>query len=372
MTSNAGMDLLRGRPLPAIGTTEAKLQQRKLYALKRGIHRIADASKLPFGVHVIGVGGAGARVVEQFLRDAPSDLLEVNGSRLTALVVDIGEKDLAGVRACAGKFSPEKSHVEVVSLDLPTREQLSDTLSRYCSFLKLEYPLYHMNADSQAWLPPQAGMAQGSASTPRAIAKAVYGRAYYDGERPLHAALRRFAGSVEATGGDTLVCVVFGLGGGTGSGIALDLTRHLSAGLFGRRVLVTGIGILPHEHDVLPDHGASLFTTLAELDVLCDEAKNRGVTQSCGDLYKHPFTAGFIAVPQPGGQSLEATRRLVNRELAALLLQRRGANLWEALRLLNWVAAPSTQHSAARTPWGSRWIPCSASVPVRLRRSGWT
>jgi hypothetical protein len=42
--------------------------------------------------------------------------------------------------------------------------------------------------------------------------------------------------------------------------------------------------------------------------------------------------------------------------LATLFLERRGANLWEALRLLNWVAAPSTQHSAARTPWGSRWI----------------
>jgi hypothetical protein len=31
-------------------------------------------------------------------------------------------------------------------------------------------------------------------------------------------------------------------------------------------------------------------------------------------------------------------------------------NFLETLRMLNWVAAPSTQHSAARTPWGAHWI----------------
>ena len=73
---SAGLDLLRGRPLPAIGTTEAKLQQRKLDALRRGIHRIPLSSQHPFGVHLLGVGGAGARVIEAFLRAAPADLLE--------------------------------------------------------------------------------------------------------------------------------------------------------------------------------------------------------------------------------------------------------------------------------------------------------
>ncbi|MEQ1807852.1 MAG: hypothetical protein ABL900_20915, partial [Burkholderiaceae bacterium] len=75
-----------------------------------------------------------------------------------------------------------------------------------------------------------------------------------------------------------------------------------------------------------------------------------------GDLYKNPFTAGFVVVPQPAGLGLAATQEHVKRELAGLMLQRRGANIWEALRLLNWVAAPSTQHSAARTPWGARWV----------------
>ncbi|MBE0546086.1 MAG: hypothetical protein IH627_00160 [Rubrivivax sp.] len=339
-----------------MGTTEAKLQQRKLDALKRGVHRIADAAKLPFGIHLIGVGGAGVRVVEQFLRDAPADLLGVPGSRLTALALDIGEHDLAGVRELAGRFGPKESQVEAVALQMPTREELEDTLSRYCEFLKLEYPMYHVNPDSAAWLPTDAVPPGTGNPVPRAIAKAVYGRAFYDAERPMQAALKRFARNVEATGGDSLVCIVFGLAGGTGSGIALDLARHLSCGLFGRRVLVTGIGIAPHEEDALTHSGASLFPVLAELDCLCDQEKNNGITLSCGEQYRNPFTAGFILVPQPGGSGVETTRAVVNRELALLFMQRRGANLWETLRLLNWVAAPSTQHSAARTPWGARWI----------------
>ena len=55
-------------------------------------------------------------------------------------------------------------------------------------------------------------------------------------------------------------------------------------------------------------------------------------------------------------RDLAATRRRANQEVAALLASKDGAGLWETLRMLNWVAAPSTQHSAARTPWGARWV----------------
>lgn len=356
MATNTGLDLLRGRPLPAIGTTEAKLQQRKLDALKRGIHRIPETSEHPYGVHLVGVGAAGACVIQSVLRDAPADLLAPGGSRLTALAVDISDEDLASVRSLGEKLPADRAQVETVALDIPSMDELQSSLARYVDFLKLEYPLYHPNSDSTAWLSPETPICDADGSTPRAVAKAAYGRAYYDGDRPMFKALKRFARSVEATGGDSIVCIIFGLGGGTGSGIALDLARHLSSGQFGRRVLVTGIGIAPHPHEGSAAQGARLHTVFSELDVLCDDTKNKGVTVSCGDLFKNPFTAGFVVVPQPASLAVEQAREAVDKRLASLFLDRRGANLWEALRLLNWVAAPSTQHSAARTPWGSRWI----------------
>jgi hypothetical protein len=57
-----------------------------------------------------------------------------------------------------------------------------------------------------------------------------------------------------------------------------------------------------------------------------------------------------------GSKDLGSTHARVDEELASLITARNGANLWEMLRLLNWVAAPTTQHSAARTPYGTRWI----------------
>lgn len=363
MAVAAGIDLMRGRPTPAIGSTEAKLQQRKLDALRRGVHRIADADSLPYGVHVIGVGGAGVRVVAQMLRDAPLDLLANKGSRLTALAIDIGNNDdaaLAEVRALASKFPAERSQVETLALALPTAEALAHTLKHYRSHLELEYPMLQGSAAFEPWLDDSLVMPAAGQPVPRALAKAVYGQAYYEADRPMSAALKRFAASTNATQGDAVVCIVFGLGGGTGSGIALDLARHLSSGLFGRRVLVTGVGVAPCDGDAPVHRGGQLFPVLNELDALCDEAQNRGVVQACGELYKNPFTAGFLVVPQQAvfaqTKNLAATHARVDREIAALLTRRHGANLWEVLRLLNWVAAPSTQHSAARTPWGSQWM----------------
>ena len=40
---------------------DAKLQKRKLDALKRGIHRMRAEDSTPFSVHVVGVGKAGLR-----------------------------------------------------------------------------------------------------------------------------------------------------------------------------------------------------------------------------------------------------------------------------------------------------------------------
>ncbi len=355
-----GIDFLGKRPTPAVETMKTKLQKRKLDALKRGIHRINDTKTLPYGVHLIGLGGAGAHIVEQVLREAPDDLLEVAGSRLSALAIDIGDQDMGEILSLASKFSTERAQIETVALAMPTSEELFDALQRYPDFLKLEYPRNHLNTNFRPWLSADCVLPKEGEHVPRAVAKAIYGRAYYSGERPLAAALRRFAKSVDATAGDSVVCIVFGLGGGTGSGIAVDLARHLSNGIFGHRVLVTGIGIAPCDGDPQAHVGGHLFPVLSELDCLCDEEKNRGVVMPCGDLYVNPFTAGFIIVPQQ--HIWERTRNLaeaharVDQEIASLLTLRRGANLREMLHLLNWVAAPSTQHSAARTPWGSRWI----------------
>lgn len=339
---------------------DAKLQKRKLDALKRGIHRVRGDSPTPFSIHVVGLGKAGCDVITQILRDVTASYLSDERVRLTALAVDIGDTHLAQVRSAADALKSDRIQVETFALDVPSRVELQDSLQRHRDFLKLEYPLYHFNPHYQPWIPDDVVLTSGNAHYERAVVKALYSRAYYDGTRPLAAALRRFRESVETTTLDSVVCIVFGLGGGTGSGMAVDLARHLSTVEFGHRVVLTGIGIAPCEGDDAKHRSEVIFPVISEIDCMLDESKNRGVVAAFGDLYRNPYTGGFIVVPQQpawyGTKDLAATHQRVDRELSALLLGDDGAQLWETLRFLNWVAAPSTQHSAARTPYGLRWL----------------
>jgi hypothetical protein len=336
-------------------TMEERLKRRKLDALKRGVHRIVGGEALLMATHIVGLGKAGAAVIAETLRN-----LEPGAPKLMALAVDIGGDDLTELRALSATISPEQADITIVALDVPSRAELFDTLCHYREYLTLEYPYNQWTADYEPWLPEDIDLPPAGCHFRRAVAKAIYGRAYYDALRPMARALRAFAASVDGLNGQSVVAVVFGMTGGTGSGIAVDLARHLSNSAFGRRVLVAGIGIAPCDGDKSEHSSERLFPLLNELDCLSDEGKNRGVVTSCGELFRNPFTAGFIMIPQQhvwvSTGNLHESHRRVNREVASLLTVGGGTNLWELLRLLNWVAAPSTQHSAARTPWGPRWI----------------
>ncbi len=334
---------------------EQRLKRRKLDALKRGVHRATGGEALPVATHVVGIGKAGAGAIVEMLRR-----LTPGAPKFTALAVDIGDQDLAPLRSLAADFPPDRAEVTTVALDVPRREELFALLRRYPEFLRLEYPRTHWNPHFEPWLPQNADLPGAGSYFKRAVAKAIYGYAAYNEPRALERTLRAFAAGVDAEKSHSVIAVVFGIGGGTGSGIAVDLARHLSNRIFGRRVLVAGIGIAPCDGDPPERRGGNLFAALNELDCLGDEDKNRGVVMSCGELFRNPFTAGFIMVPQQhvweATHDLAETHRRADQEIASLLIDRSGAKIWELLRLLNWVAAPSTQHSAARTPWGPKWI----------------
>ena len=334
---------------------EDRLKRRKLDALKRGVHRASVGESTSVATHIVGIGRAGAGIVAEALRT-----LQPGAPHLTALVVDIGDHDLGELRAIVAAADPQAASVTILALEIPDRLDLLSTLKDYPDYLILEYPRFRTSAQYQPWLPADFPIPAPGGSFKRAVAKAIYGRAFYAAEKPAAAALRIFADDVDAVPGHAMVAVVFGLGGGTGSGIAVDLARHLSNRGFGRRVLMAGVGIAPCDGDSEAHRGAALYPTLNEFDTMGDEEKNRGVVMSCGEMFRNPFTAGFVVVPQQQAwlatRDLAATQARGNREIASVLTAQGGVQFWELLKLLNWVAAPSTQHSAARTPWGALWL----------------
>lgn len=338
-----------------IVSIEEKLKKRKLDALRRGVHRVEVEAELSFNVHFVGIGKAGCDIVAASLRALPPE-----GDSISVLVVDLGDEALEAVRIAVAALPEGRVALDVVSLTPADSGELETMFASYETYLKLEYPFYPWKFDRKGWLPEGASTSTSHDGVRRSYAKALYGRAYYDGERQMMQALRRIGERVESEKAQSIVSVVFGLGGGTGSGVVLDLARHLTNVALGRRALVVGIGVLPCDGDMPHHRGGALFATLNEFDCLGDDTKNKGVVMSCGELFRNPFTAGLLLVPQQhvwcATGDLTQTHHLVDAQIVSLLTAREGANLLETLRMLNWVAAPSNQHSAARTPWGDKWI----------------
>ena len=258
----------------------------------------------PHCLHIVGIGRTGAGYVDGLLRTGEiEDLLEDPKARFAALIVDIGEDDMIQAKDYADAFverlkergiPPERFHFQSVALEVPERKDLFGSLRRMREFLKLEYPRYYWNPNYEPWLPSNIKLPAAGDHMPRAVAKAVYAKAYYDDDRVMEKALTDFAAHVEEAQLPSLVMVCFSLAGGTGSGMVVDLARHLSSVKLGRRIPVIGVGQLPSSGD--GDVGPNLFPTLNEIDCMLDDDKNTGVCAVWGDLYRSPFTGGFFAV----------------------------------------------------------------------------
>jgi hypothetical protein len=356
----------------------------------------SSGAQAPHCVHAVGLGKTGAQMIDALLRTGEiEDMLTDPRARFTALVVDIGgDEDMRQLHEYAEVFDErlrsreiptERAQIRTVVLPVPERENLLASLRRYPEFLEREYPRYYWNPDFEPWLPSDIELQQvhrhyliqleepdPSEHLQRAVAKAIYGQAYYDKPRPLERELEDFAQSIDRTGYPSLVLVFFGLGGGTGSGMVVDLARHLATVKLGRRIPVIGVGVLPCSGDPGYNRDASLFPVLNELDCMLDDDKNEGVMAVWGDLYKNPFTGGFFVLPQeqawerlhrytamrPGvreeirrRQGVHVTNKFIDDAFARFAVQDYGRELFRTLRPAGFTGAPHERISSRDRNW---------------------
>ena len=218
---------------------------------QNSLYHSATGEQAPHCIHVVGIGRSGAGYVDGMLRTGEvEDILEDPRATIAALVVDIGEDDMLQAKDYAAGLTQrlrergipeERFQFEMVSLDIPERDDLFNTLRRMREFLKLEYPRYYWNPNYEPWLPSNFKMPKAGEHMPRAFAKALYAKAYYDGDRPMEKALQRFVDHIEKAQLPSIVLACCSLNGGTGSGIMVDLARHLSSVKLGRRIPVVGV-----------------------------------------------------------------------------------------------------------------------------------
>ncbi len=342
------------------------------------LYHSATGKQAPHAIHAIGIGKAGAYMVDALLRTGEvEDLLQDHRARFTALAVDIGEQDLFELqdygkgfldRLEENQIPPERAQVRTVNLEVPDRETLFGSLRRYREYLKVEYPRYYWNPNYEPWLPDDVELPAAGEHFPRAVANAIYSREYYEGGQ-IAQELDAFAESVNKTKLPSIILIFFSLGGGTGSGIMVDLARHISNVKLGRRIPVVGVGVLPFSEDPEYHRDGSLFATLNELDCMLDEEKNQGVQAVWGDLYANPFTGGFFVLPQEHAwQRLKAyteqgvpeirqnlrkrvTGKFIDDSFARFIVQDYGRELFRIMRPMGATGAPHESVPAKDRNW---------------------
>jgi len=248
---------------------------------------------------LIGLGSAGTNIVENFLSSKKTkELIENDITRLSLLAIDIADPEIRSLhetnekimKAMAKAGIPrERMRLVAQSVKFPTAEAMFDFINqKYNEYLvgegaKIEKftPWLH----STMAIPPMAG----GAGRRRALAKAIYALNYYQ-LGIIRNCINAFKEQALSSIITPTVVIVYGLGGGTGSGVFFDFARHL------RKVLGSGIPIIafvvtPCGGDDPPAKGCSAFVSMNELQLLTNKDYNEYVTKVYGDYYRNPLNA---------------------------------------------------------------------------------
>jgi hypothetical protein len=250
-------------------------------------------------VQLIGLGSAGTNIVETFLSNKKTkELLENDLTRLSLLAIDIADPEIRSLQETNEKITrsmikagipKERMRLIAESVKFPTAEAMFD-------FINQKYNEYLVNEGSKIenfipWLqstmaiPPMAG----GAGRRRALAKAIYALNYYQ-LGIIRNAITAFKEQALSSIVTPTVVLAYGLGGGTGSGVFFDFSRHL------RKVLGSGVPIIafvvtPCGGDDPPAKGCSAFVAMNELNLMLNRDFNDYVTKQYGEVYRNPLNA---------------------------------------------------------------------------------
>ncbi len=249
-------------------------------------------------MQLIGLGSAGTNIVEAFLKNKKTmELLKSDITRLSLLAIDIADPEIRALQDSHEEISKslvragipaERLRLIAQSVKFPTAEAMFDFINeKYNEYLVKEGAKlnFHPWLDSTMAIPPMAG----GAGRRRALAKAIYALNYYQ-----LGIIRNFINSFKEQALSSIitptVVVIYGLGGGTGSGMFFDFTRHLRK-VVGSGVPIIAFVIAPCSGDDPPAKGCSAFTAMNELSLILNKDYNEYVIDTYGEFYRNPLNA---------------------------------------------------------------------------------
>ncbi len=298
------------------------------------------ATAPPHNIHAIGIGRTGAAHIEALLRTGEiEDLLATPGTAFAALLIDIGDDDVQVpddyARSMKARLKsrgiPEaRFHYESVSLAVPDKAALGK-------------------------LPMEAALPQAGEHIPRAIAKAIFTLNSAAGSGSLDGALQRFAKHAATSSLPSTAFIAYGLAGGTGSGMAVDLARLVKSKL-PASVQLVGVGQLSHSGDGDYFNSAAQYQAIDAVDAALASAS------------ANPFSGFFVIASEQSWQRLSAytstglkevrqrfkqmvTNRFVADSFMRFAVMDHGRVLFRTMRPAGFTGAPHETLSAKSRNW---------------------
>jgi hypothetical protein len=250
-------------------------------------------------VMLIGLGSAGTNIVEAFMNHKKTkELLKSDITRISLMAVDIADPEIRKLQESTVKMTDvmqkqgiprERMRINAQSIKFPTAEAMFDFIDKkYNEYLLSEgAKLENFNPwlRSTRAIPPLAG----GAGRRRALAKAVYVLNYYQ-LGIMRGLINSFKEQALSSIITPTVVLIYGLGGGTGSGLFCEFTRHLRK-VLGSSVPIIAFVIAPCGGDDPPAKGTSAFTAMNELSLLLNRDYNEYISKSFGEIYQNPLNA---------------------------------------------------------------------------------
>jgi len=248
-------------------------------------------------IHMVGLGGAGTNIVESFLKNEKTlELLDSGVTKLSLMSLDIADPDIKSLEDTTNRVQEmmkrrgipqERLSVIAKSIKFPSAEAMFD-------FVQHKFKEHLVNEGIRVkkynpWLPSTVAIPPlaGGAGRRRSLAKAIYNLNYYQ-LGIIKSFTNMFKDNALSSIDAPIILIVFGLGGGTGSGIVLDFARHLRQAL-GSGVPIMGLCILPCPGDDPPAKGYSAYNAINEFSLMVDREKNELITEGLGENYRNPF-----------------------------------------------------------------------------------
>lgn len=328
--------------------------------------------KRDYAPQFVGLGGTGSDVLTSILKNRKLilPLLRIEGFKVSFLALDVANAQIDALLAAYAELLDEMKQLNIPrdrifvtakSVKFSRPEAMFDFIRGYPEYIKREdvkFPSpYKPWLSSAIEIPDLAG----GVGRKRSLAKGIYAQNYYmlgSVREPLDGFMEHIVGSTV----QPAIFIVWGLGGGSGSSIAMEFSRQLRQRV-GRGTPIIGFCVAPCPGDDPPARGPSAFASVMELDHLINKGKNDSTVAAYGKFYENPFSTFFMIPLGPAdsqGRGLKYAHRIIDDAIGDMLVKGLNFDLTDLLGQVGY-----------NVDMGGKWLHTICTIKVSYPVKEW-